>query len=62
LELILFASADDQFRFISKILGHALWLLPMIWGILGIFYFEKMLSIAQKTFERFLKIILWPFY
>ncbi|MCX7918794.1 MAG: hypothetical protein N3A72_04120 [bacterium] len=62
LDLILMASAAKQWKFISIILIHAVWILPTIWGILGIFYFEKMLSLAQKSFERFIKIILWPFY
>jgi len=35
---------------------HVLWLIPMVWGILGIFWFDQMLNAGRKIFEMFFGI------
>lgn len=35
---------------------HALWFVPLIWGVLGIFWFEPMLDLARRVFEDFFNI------
>lgn len=31
---------------------HVFWIFPVVWGFLGIFWFDRMLSIAQQFLER----------
>ena len=33
--------------------AHVLWVIPAVWGILGIFWFDKMLDFARALFEGF---------
>ncbi len=35
-------------------LVYAIWIVPLCWGFLGIFFFDTMISIASKIFEGFL--------
>lgn len=35
---------------------HVLWIIPVMWGVLGIFWFDKMLDAARKIFEGFFGI------
>lgn len=34
---------------------HLLWIIPLGWGVLGIFFFEQMLDIASKFFNSFFR-------
>ena len=33
---------------------HLLWIIPLIWGIIGIFCFEYMITLARDLIERFI--------
>jgi hypothetical protein len=33
---------------------HLFWVIPVVWGTLGIFWFDKMLDVARKLTEGFL--------
>lgn len=60
-ELMLYVYDDNILsKYIMQILFHALWIVPLLWGILGIFLFDKMLTIASKIFESFLDALSWP--
>jgi len=41
-------------EFWTKGFYHVLWIIPLIWGVWGIFWFDKMLDSAAKMFEDFL--------
>ena len=30
---------------------HVLWIIPLVWGILGIFLFDKMMDITRNSFS-----------
>ena len=34
---------------------HLLWIIPILWGVLGIFWFEPMLAFASHIFEEFFR-------
>jgi hypothetical protein len=34
---------------------HCLWMIPLAWGILGIFCFDRMLALARAIFEGVLR-------
>jgi len=34
---------------------HIFWAFPLFWGILGIFYYDRMLDVAAKILERVLE-------
>jgi hypothetical protein len=59
-EIMIYMYNDFLSAYIIRILIHALWVVPIFWGILGIFFFETMLSIASKIFESFLDSFSWP--
>ena len=40
-------------RFWQRPWIHLLWVIPLVWGFLGIFWFEKMLDAARRIFEDF---------
>jgi len=31
---------------------HLFWIVPLVWGLLGIFWFDKMLRVAGELIER----------
>ena len=35
---------------------HILWIIPAVWGVLGVFWFGKMLDFAREVFEGFFRI------
>jgi hypothetical protein len=30
---------------------HILWIIPLVWGVLGIFWFDQMLELGKKIIE-----------
>jgi hypothetical protein len=32
---------------------HLFWIIPLVWGVLGIFWFERMLDLARDIVEAF---------
>ena len=38
---------------------HILWIIPVVWGILGLFWYDRMLDIARRIFEGFARFIAW---
>ena len=47
-----------------SLLWHILWIIPVVWGILGIFWYDKMLDIARRIVEgiaRFIARFPWWF-
>ena len=32
---------------------HILWIIPIVWGILGIFWLDRMLELGRKIFEDY---------
>jgi len=44
-----------QIEFFMNIrLFHLLWIVPLVWGVLGIFWYERMLDLARDIIEAFL--------
>ena len=39
------------YGFFDSYWKHTLWIVPLVWGILGIFWFDRMLDIARDIFE-----------
>jgi hypothetical protein len=35
---------------------HALWIIPIVWGVLGIFWFKPMLELGRSIFEAYFHI------
>lgn len=35
---------------------HLFWLIPVAWGLLGIFWFDRMLELAESSFNDFFDI------
>ena len=35
---------------------HVLWIIPAVWGVLGVFWFGKMLDFAREVFEGFFRV------
>lgn len=39
------------YGFFDSYWKHSLWIVPIVWGILGIFWFDNMLDIARDIVE-----------
>ena len=35
---------------------HVLWIIPLVWGVLGIFWFERMIDMARDLVETVLGV------
>ena len=44
---------SEMFFFWETAWRHILWIIPVVWGILGLFWFEHMLDTGKKVFEWF---------
>ena len=51
--LLLFILEMDFASFWQTRWRHVLWILPVVWGVLGIFWFGRMLDIARRIFEDY---------
>lgn len=41
---------------LSRPWAHMLWIIPAIWGVIGIFWFDQMLDLAKDVFHAFFNI------
>ena len=40
-------------RFWNSPWPHILWIIPLVWGFLGVFWFDRMLDASRDIFDRF---------